>query len=333
MNQQILNLDELKERFPLIEKLQSEQYVFWENENVAKERQVSDRVTPDMIQDAENRLKRFSSYIKVAFPITKFSDGIIESELKEIAAMKKLIEGRRGFNIPGKLMLKCDHALPIAGSIKARGGIYEVLSHAEKLAIDAGLITEQDDYAKFHSEEFREFFSKYKIAVGSTGNLGLSIGIISAQLGFQVTVHMSIEAKEWKKELLREKGVEVIEYESDYTSAVENGRKVAEQDPACHFVDDENSIDLFLGYSVAGSRLKEQLQQAKIKVDANHPLFVYLPCGVGGAPGGIAYSLKQIYGEHIHIFFAEPFASPCMLLGLMTGMHDKISVNDIGLSN
>lgn len=333
MNQQNLNLDELKERFPLIKKLQSEQYVFWENENAAKERQVSDQVTPDMIQDAENRLKRFSSYIKVAFPITKFSDGIIESELREIAAMKKLIEGRRGFNIPGKLMLKCDHALPIAGSIKARGGIYEVLSHAEKLAIDAGMINEQEDYVKFHSEEFRNFFSNYKIAVGSTGNLGLSIGIISAQLGFQVTVHMSIEAKEWKKELLREKGVEVIEYESDYTSAVEKGRQVAEQDPACHFVDDENSIDLFLGYSVAGSRLKDQLQQAKIKVDANHPLFVYLPCGVGGAPGGIAYSLKKIYGEHIHIFFAEPFASPCMLLGLMTGMHDKISVNDIGLSN
>ena len=333
MNQQILNLDALKERFPLIEKLQSEQYVFWENENVAKERQVSELVTPEMIQDAESRLKRFSSYIKVAFPITKFSDGIIESELREIAAMKKLIEGRRGFNIPGKLMLKCDHALPIAGSIKARGGIYEVLSHAEKLAINAGMITEQDDYAKFHSEEFRKFFSQYKIAVGSTGNLGLSIGIISAQLGFQVTVHMSIEAKEWKKKLLREKGVEVIEYESDYTSAVEHGRQVAEQDPACHFVDDENSIDLFLGYAVAGSRLKDQLQQAKIKVDANHPLFVYLPCGVGGAPGGIAYALKQIYGEHIHIFFAEPFASPCMLLGLMTGMHDKISVNDIGLSN
>ena len=55
--------------------------------------------------------------------------------------MKKLIEGRRGFNIPGKLMLKCDHSLPISGSIKARGGIYEVLKHAEKLAIEHGLFT------------------------------------------------------------------------------------------------------------------------------------------------------------------------------------------------
>lgn len=333
MNEQAIDVKALVQRFPLIEKLQSEQYVFWENERLATKKQTFDSITMDMIRDAEKRLKRFSSYIKVAFPLTKFSDGLIESDLKEIATMKKLIEGRRGFSIPGTLMLKCDHALPIAGSIKARGGIYEVLAHAEKLAVGAGMITEQEDYSTFHSETFRQFFSNYKIAVGSTGNLGLSIGIMSAQLGFQVTVHMSNEAKQWKKDLLREKGVTVVEYESDYTSAVEQGRKVAMEDESCYFVDDENSYDLFLGYAVAGLRLQEQLEQAKTKVNADHPLFVYLPCGVGGAPGGIAYSLKQIYGEHIHIFFAEPFASPCMLLGMMTGLHDKISVQDIGLTN
>ena len=333
MNERKIDINALVERFPLIKKLQKQQYVFWMNDQLTNEIETLPTISIEMIRNAQERLQRFSSYIMAAFPLTKFSKGIIESDLKEIAAMKKLIEGRRGFNIPGTLMLKCDHSLPIAGSIKARGGIYEVLSHAEKLAIEAGMITETDDYAKFHSEEFRKFFSNYKIAVGSTGNLGLSIGIISAQLGFQVTVHMSVEAKQWKKDLLREKGVEVIEYESDYTTAVEQGRLAAEQDGMCHFVDDENSIDLFLGYAVAGLRLQEQLKNAKIKVDMDHPLFVYLPCGVGGGPGGVAYSLKQIYGENVHIFFGEPFASPCMLLGMMTGLHDRISVSDIGLSN
>lgn len=90
---------------------------------------------------------------------------------------------------------------------------------------------------------------------------------------------------------------------------------------------------LFLGYAAAARPLAAQLEEAGRIVDAGHQLFVYLPCGVGGAPGGITYGLKALFGPHVHCFFAEPVASPCMLVQLAAGHGEQVSVYDIGLDN
>jgi len=323
------------EKLPLIEEIVERKEVLWLNplKEPAATGLPKTNLTAADVKDASDRLKRFAPYIKHVFPETASSNGILESPLTEIPNMKKALEAEYGMTIPGELLLKEDNAMPISGSIKSRGGIYEVLKHAETLAIEHGLISKEDNYEKFADPELTSLFGQHKIAVGSTGNLGLSIGIMSAKLGFNVTVHMSADAKKWKKDLLRKHGVIVVEYPDDFSVAIEEGRRQASLDPLCHFIDDENSNDLFFGYAVAGERLAAQLKERGTIVDEDHPLYVYQPCGVGGSPGGVAFGLKLVFGDNVHCFFAEPTHSPAVMLGMMTERHEQVSVQDFGLDN
>ena len=237
------------------------------------------------IEDAAARLERFAPYLCRVFPETAESHGIIESAVRPIPAMQKVLEETSDTAIAGQVWIKLDSHLPISGSIKARGGIYEVLKTAEDIALQSGMLHLTDDYAVLDTEPFRS------------------------------------------------RGVKVVEYKSDYSIAVAEGRRLAADDPYCHFVDDENSKTLFLGYTVAALRLKKQFDALGIIVDEEHPLFVYLPCGVGGGPGGVAFGLKMVFGNAAHCFFAEPTHSPCMMLGMATGENNNVCVQDFDIDN
>lgn len=225
-----------------------------------------------------------------------------------------------------ELYLKLDSELKVAHSVKARGGFNEVMVKVEDV------LKENNMLGKFNElslDDIRKLMAAYTIEVSSTGNLGLSIGLCAKAFGFKAKVHMSRDAKDWKKKLLREAGAEVIEYDHDYTYAVKMGRLSAEKNPMSYFVDDEMSEKLFLGYAASIFEVAEQAQASGMSLSIDEPLHVFLPCGVGGAPGGIAFALRSFFKDSVRIYFVEPVEYPCMLYSYVQG--EVASVNEIGL--
>ena len=52
----------------------------------------------------------------------------------------------------------------------------------------------------------------------------------------------------------------------------------------------------------------------------------------GPAAGGAMFLLNKLIGDQVSRF-AEPTHSPCMMLGVYTGLHDEVSVQDFGIDN
>ena len=130
MNQELL---EKCKNADLLKEVAKGKEVVWINENLEKTEDAMAKINITMadIDDAEARLARFAPFLMKKFPETIPTNGLIESPLTYIPNMQKKLEEHYDTKIPGKMFLKQDSHLAISGSVKARGGIYEVLKHAE----------------------------------------------------------------------------------------------------------------------------------------------------------------------------------------------------------
>ncbi|WP_103981333.1 D-serine ammonia-lyase [Helcococcus massiliensis] len=328
-------VDELISKSPILAKVARLEPTVWINPDrkTGKEAWENVEFTYEDIEEANERFTKFGPLLvelfSDEFPEIIETRGILESDLVHLTKMEE--EYKNKYGLKGNLYLKLDSHMPVVGSIKARGGLYEVLVFSETLAKEHKLIDENKDYTQFLNDEFKDLFSQYTVQVASTGNLGISVGVMAAALGFNAIVHMSNDAKQWKKDHLRERGATVIEYDGEFSFAISEARKISDKDPYSYFVDDENSKILFKGYSTSAIRTEKQLKEMGIKVDEDHPVFVYCPCGVGGSSGGVAFGFRKVLGDNVHAFFVETTHIPSFLIGASTKLHSNVSVHDLGI--
>ena len=113
------NIEEMKKIHPSIGDMIELKETVWINPHKLAEADAESTValTINDIYDARDRLERFAPYLAKVFPETAPARGIIESELREIPAMKDALERDQGSDIPGKLYLKALQMLLIAPTL------------------------------------------------------------------------------------------------------------------------------------------------------------------------------------------------------------------------
>lgn len=319
--------------FPELDSLAAAKPIIWQNHITlsAGSALTCAGYTAQDVEDASLRVDRFAPLMAVLFPQTAAQSGIMESPLREAP---KLFESlQKNFSLPSgpRLFLKLDNDLPVGHALTGRGGIYEVLRLAEELAMAARLLKWSSDYRKLAEPDMRDFFGNFTIAVASMGNQAMAVGRVSSALGFQTRAHLPAGSPPWKKSLLKAQDVELVEHQGNYEETLKEARERAVNEKHTFFIDSEYSRNIFLGYATACARLKHQLDESGITVDNEHPLNVYMPCGLGDGPAGICFGLKLIFRDNIRFYTAEPVHSPAMPLALGTRLFHQVSVYEIGL--
>jgi len=206
---------------------------------------------------------------------------------------------------------------------------------SEKLGLNK--IFYKDESKRFHLKSFKALGGAYAVekitkgnkevvvSTATAGNHGRSVAWGSKKLGLKCKIFISEYVSEFRAEVMRSFGADVIRVKGNYDNSLKECIKQSKQNN-WQIVQDVAWQDYKLvpkltmaGYSVMMKEISEQINNQQIS-------HVILQAGVGGMAAAMVAGIAR-YLDHIpKVIIVEPESAACVLESIKVGKIEKISI-------
>jgi len=206
---------------------------------------------------------------------------------------------------------------------------------SEKLGLNK--IFYKDESKRFHLKSFKALGGAYAVekvtkgnkevvvSTATAGNHGRSVAWGSKKLGLKCKIFISEYVSEFRAEVMRSFGADVIRVKGNYDNSLKECIKQSKQNN-WQIVQDVAWQDYKLvpkltmaGYSVMMKEISEQINSQQIS-------HVILQAGVGGMAAAMVAGIAR-YLDHIpQVIIVEPESAACVLESIKVGKIEKISI-------
>ena len=195
----------------------------------------------------------------------------------------------------------------------------------------------KDESKRFHLKSFKALGGAYAvekmakedkniiISSATAGNHGRSVAWGSKKLGLKCKIFISEYVSEFRAEMMRSFGADVIRVKGNYDNSLKECIKQSKQNN-WQIVQDVAWQDYKLvpkltmaGYSVMMKEISEQTKNQKIS-------HVILQAGVGGMAAAMVAGIARYLDNIPKIIVVEPESAACVLESIQAGKIEKISI-------
>ena len=264
-----------------------------------------------------------------------------ESEVSNWKYSHFLINKKNNFNRNDILNVLSKNDIDEAYSIISRWDNYSPtpLISLNKLSEKLGLnnIFYKDESKRFHLKSFKALGGAYAVekvtkgnkkvvvSTATAGNHGRSVAWGSKKLGLKCKIFISEYVSEFRAEVMRSFGADVIRVKGNYDNSLKECIKQSKQNN-WQIVQDVAWQDYKLvpkltmaGYSVMMKEISEQIDSQQIS-------HVILQAGVGGMAAAMVAGIARYLDNVPKIIVVEPESAACVLESIKVGKIKKISI-------